>query len=262
MNAKSLIGAGGAAALLGLGMLAGTVVGASHAFAQTPGAGATAPPAQTAPQAPSAQTTPHADRTPGARGGAAVTAKLTQAQAEAAALAASPGNTVDHTSLFSQNGAPVYDVDFTNGGGVLINGDTGAVIAKEAAGQDQGGRGGRGHGGPGGANQAALAAQAKVTKQQAEATALATVAGATVEHSQLAQENGTVYWDVDFTNGGGVKVNAVTGAVIATEAPGTDHPNGGRPGHGPRTGTGNGTGSGTSNGNGSWRRGPVTSGGL
>jgi uncharacterized membrane protein YkoI len=261
MNAKSLIGAGGAAALLGLGMLAGTVVGASHAFAQTPGAGATSPPAQTAPQAPGAQTTPRAERTPGANSGSAITAKLTKAQAEAAALAASPGNTIDHTTLFSQNGTPAYDVDFTNGGGVIINGDTGAVIATEAAGQDQGGHGGRGgHGGPGGADQAALAAQAKVTKQQAEATALGAVAGATVEHSQLAQENGAVYWDVDFTNGGGVKVNAVTGAVIATEAAGTDHPNGGRPGHGPRPGNGTGTGSGTSNGNGSRHRAPATGG--
>ena len=240
MNAKTLIGSTGVAALVGVGMLAGTVVGAGHAFAQTPSASAT-PAAQTAPaQAAPAQTAPAAPSAPSANPGSAITAKLTQAQAEAAALAASPGNTVDHTHLFIQNGAPAYDVDFTNGGGVIINGDTGAVIATEAAGQDQGGRGG--HGGPGGgADQAALAAQAKVTQQQAEATALGAVAGATVDHSRLGQENGAIFWDVDFTDGGGVKVDASTGAVIATEAAGTDHPNGGRPDRGPAPGGAPGT---------------------
>jgi hypothetical protein len=44
-----------------------------------------------------------------------------------------------------------------------------------------------------------------------------------------------VYWDVDFSNGGGVKVNAQTGAIIATEAAGTDQggPHGGRHGGAP-----------------------------
>jgi len=78
------------------------------------------------------------------------------------------------------------------------------------------------------ATQAALAAKATVTKQQAEQTALTASPGNTIHHSRLADDNGTVYWDVDFTNGGGVKVNAQTGAVIATEAAGTDH--GARPG--------------------------------
>jgi uncharacterized membrane protein YkoI len=247
MNAKTLIGSTGVAALIGVGMLAGTVVGAGQAFAQTPSASATpaaqTAPAQTAPaQTAPAQTAPAAPSAPGANPGSAITAKLTQAQAEAAALAASPGNTIDHTTLFSQNGTPAYDVDFTNGGGVIINGDTGAVIATEAAGQDQGGHGGRGgHGGPGGADQAALAAQAKVTQQQAEATALGAVAGATIDHSRLGQENGTIFWDVDFTDGGGVKVDATTGAVIATEAAGSDHPNGGRPDRGAAPGAGSAT---------------------
>jgi hypothetical protein len=39
-------------------------------------------------------------------------------------------------------------VDFTNGGGVVVNAQTGAVVSTEAAGQDHGGPGGQG--GPGG----------------------------------------------------------------------------------------------------------------
>ena len=132
------------------------------------------------------------------------------------------------------NGTLYWDVDFTNGGGVTVNADTGAVIATEAAGTDThaGGKGGHG----GGADQSALAAQAKITKDQAEKTALTAAPGSTIEHSRLGKDaNGTIFWDVDFTNGGGVVVNADTGAVITTEAAGTDHPNGGRPGgHGGR----------------------------
>ena len=67
-----------------------------------------------------------------------------------------------------------------------------------------------------------------------------------MDHSRLGDDNGTVFWDVDFTNGGGVTVNAKTGAVIATEAPGTDnggHPPGTGPGKAPNGGQ---SGSGTS----------------
>jgi len=160
----------------------------------------------------------------GNSGSSSITAKITQQQAEQAALAASPGNTIDHTSLQDQNGTPVYDVDFTNGGGVLVNGDTGAVITVEAAGQDQGGHGGRGGfgGHRGGADQAALAAQAKVTRQEAEQAALKASPGNTVDHSSLQDQNGTIVWDVDFTNGGGVLVNAQTGATVKVEAAGED----------------------------------------
>ena len=170
-------------------------------------------------------TAPAAAPTPGATQAAptppqAPAAALTKAQAEAAALAANPGQTVDHTNLSQKSGTAVYDVDFANGGGALVNAQTGAVIKSEAAGTDQGGHGR--HGGPGGANQAALAAKATVTKAQAEAAALAASPGNTVAHSRLGDDNGTVFWDVDFSNGGGVRVNAVTGAVIASEAAGTD----------------------------------------
>jgi len=205
-----------AVALLGLGVLVGGILGTGGAFAQTPTA--TATPA------------PNKDATPKST----VTAKLTKEQAEQAALTASPGNTIDHTALISQDGIPVYDVDFTNGGGVLVNGDTGAIIQIEAAGTDvHGPRGGgrdHGPGGPGGQDQAALLAQAKITKEQAEQAALTASPGNTIDHSRLGKDaDGTIFWDVDFTNDGGVIINAQTGAVIKVEAAGTDV-------HGPRGG--------------------------
>ncbi|HMA33808.1 MAG TPA: PepSY domain-containing protein [Chloroflexia bacterium] len=154
---------------------------------------------------------------------------ITKAQAELAALAASPGQTVDHTRLSQVNGKAVYDVDFANGGGAQVDATTGAIIVSEAAGMDHGGRGGRD-----GGNQAALAAKATVTKAQAEAAALAASPGNTVDHSRLGDDNGTVFWDVDFSNRGGVRVNALTGAILAREAAGTDHG-----GHAPGAAPGN-----------------------
>ena len=237
MNIKVLAGSTMAVGLLGLGAIMGGLVGSSGASAQISSVSAQ-PGAQvsdvsqsvamaqvvTATPAPDSTQSSPPSSSNGDSGSSTITAKLTKEQAEQAALAASPGNTIDHTSLFSQNGTPVYDVDFTNGGGVLVNGDTGAIIAVEAAGQDQGGPGGPGGRGghKGGADQAALAAQATVTQQQAEQAALAASPGNTIDHSILQDQNGTIVWDVDFDNGGGVLIDAKTGAVVKVEAAGTD----------------------------------------
>lgn len=253
MNIKVLAGSAVAVGLLGVGVLAGSVAGTGGALAQISSGSApstaqvaTTSAAATTQNAPSLVAQVATTPTPGSTqstptspqkdnpGSSSITAKITQQQAEQAALGASPGNTIDHTSLQNQNGTPVYDVDFTNGGGVLINGDTGAVITIEAAGTDQGGRGRGGH--RGGANQAALAAQAKVTQQQAEQAALTASPGSTVDHSMLQDQNGTIVWDVDFTNGGGVVVDAQTGAIVTVEAAGTD-----QGGHGNRPETPSGT---------------------
>ncbi len=242
MNSKSIIGSTAAVALLGLGMLAGSVVGANQASAQTIPATATATVAPAQPAAPATTPATGSSTVPVAPAPAQAPAQapapaITQQQAEQAALAASPGNTIDHTQLANDNGTAFWDVDFTNGGGVKINAQTGAVIAVEAAGTDQGGPKG-GHGG--GGDQAALAAQATVSQADAEKAALAASPGNTIDHSRLGDDNGTVFWDVDFTNGGGVTVNAKTGAVIAVEAAGTDQhggphggPRGGAPGSAP-----------------------------
>ena len=122
MNVKMLVGSAMAVALLGLGILLGSVLGASGVSAQTPTPGSTPNNPQIAPAAPAAPNSANV--------------KITQQQAEQAALAASPGNTVDHTRLGDQNGTPIWDVDFANGGGVTVNALTGAVIATEAAGTD------------------------------------------------------------------------------------------------------------------------------
>lgn len=234
MNPKIVAGSAAAVALLGLGALAGSVVGAGGANAQAPAAQVSqaAPAAQVYQVAQLAQA-PAATATPGTTQPKApdsnITAAITQQQAEAAALAAAAGSTVDHTSLQNQNGTPVYDVDFTNGGGVLVDGNTGKVITVEAAGTDQGGgRGGHGgKGGPNAADQAALEAQAKIAKADAEKAAIAAAPGSTVDHTRIGKDSsGTLFWDVDFTNGGGVEINATTGAVIKVEAAGTDHPDG------------------------------------
>src|SRR5690349_15505972 len=238
MKLKAIAGSMMGLGLLGVGILAGSVVGPNQAAAQTAAQTAAQPAAQTAAQ-PAAQTAPAATATPAPSAPtnpapsapvnpapsapSSIQAAITQQQAEQAALAANPGATVDHTQLQQQNGAAVYDVDFTNGGGAMVDANTGAVISSEAAGTDKGGHGG-------GADQAALLAQAKVTQQQAEQAALAANAGATVDHSHLMQDNGTLIWDVDFSNGGGAKIDATTGAVIASEAAGTDQ-GGPRGGH-------------------------------
>src|SRR5437763_1313179 len=106
-----------AVGLLGLGVLAGSVTSSGGAFAQTPSGSTATPTAQVAntPVPSSTQSVPTSPGTgKGNPGSSSITAKLTQQQAEQAALAASPGNTIDHTNLQNQNGTPVYDVDFTN----------------------------------------------------------------------------------------------------------------------------------------------------
>src|SRR5436305_3416288 len=153
MKIKVLAGSTMAVGLMGIGILAGSLVGAGGASAQSAAATTTPVPAQSAPVTP----------------GSTAKAAITQQQAEQAALAASPGNTVDHTRLGNENGTLAYDVDFANGGGALVDATTGKVISTEAAGTDKGG--GPGKGGPHGADQAALAAKATVTQAQAEQAA-------------------------------------------------------------------------------------------
>ena len=220
MKVKTVIGSAAATGLLGLGILTGSVIGSGSASAQSAGSVVSSVSYSVAAQVATAQPTVALPQS-------STKATITQAQAEAAALAASPGNTVDHTRLGNENGVAAYDVDFANGGGVIINAETGAVIASEAAGADTGG--GRGGHGGGGADQAALAAKATVSQADAEKAALAASPGNTVDHSRLGDNNGTIFWDVDFSNGGGVTVNALTGAVIATEAAGTDGGHNGGP---------------------------------
>lgn len=72
------------------------------------------------------------------------------------------------------------------------------------------------------AKQAALAAEAKVSKEAAEQTALAKVPGGTVKDAELEKEDGKLQWSFDVATQGTsditeVNVDAMTGAVISAD---------------------------------------------
>ncbi len=70
------------------------------------------------------------------------------------------------------------------------------------------------------AEEAKLASQAKITKEQAEATALKRAPG-TVESSELEREHGKLVYSFDIRNAKGtideVQVSAITGKVVRVE---------------------------------------------
>lgn len=67
-----------------------------------------------------------------------------------------------------------------------------------------------------------LAAQAKVSRAEAEKTALAKVPGGTVKEDGLEKEKGELIWSFDITTPGTkditeVAVDAITGAIISVD---------------------------------------------
>ena len=67
-----------------------------------------------------------------------------------------------------------------------------------------------------------LASRAKITRAQAEATALKRAHGGTVKEAELEEENGKLVWSFDITRPGTrnlteVLVDAITGKVVSTE---------------------------------------------
>jgi len=66
-------------------------------------------------------------------------AKITAAQAEAAALAANPGTKVVKTELDNENGALVYSVQLSNGLDVKVDAGNSQILHSEQASADQGG---------------------------------------------------------------------------------------------------------------------------
>lgn len=67
-----------------------------------------------------------------------------------------------------------------------------------------------------------LESQAKITRQQAEATALAQVPDGTIKESELEKEKGKLIWSFDMARPGTpditeVTVDAITGTVVSTE---------------------------------------------
>jgi uncharacterized membrane protein YkoI len=67
---------------------------------------------------------------------------------------------------------------------------------------------------------AALAGQATLTSDQAQVAALAANPGATVVKVELDNENGTLVYSVELSNGSDVKVDAGNGAILHTDTGG------------------------------------------
>ena len=71
-------------------------------------------------------------------------------------------------------------------------------------------------------NESQLAACAKVTRAQAEATAMKKAPGGTVKEAELEEEHGKLVWSFDIARPGTrnlteVHVDAITGRILATE---------------------------------------------
>jgi uncharacterized membrane protein YkoI len=70
--------------------------------------------------------------------------------------------------------------------------------------------------------QAKLMAEAKISKDDAEKTALAKVPNGTIKESELEKEHGKLIWSFDIATPGTkditeVNVDAITGNVVSTE---------------------------------------------
>jgi len=70
--------------------------------------------------------------------------------------------------------------------------------------------------------QAQLMAEAKITKEQAQNTALARVPGGTIKEGEIERENGKLIWSFDIATPGTkditeVNVDAMTGAVVGVD---------------------------------------------
>jgi uncharacterized membrane protein YkoI len=70
------------------------------------------------------------------------------------------------------------------------------------------------------AEAAALASQAKITTDRANAAALAANPGTTVVKTDLGNENGSLVYSVELSNGSDVKVDAGNAKILATDTGG------------------------------------------
>ena len=65
---------------------------------------------------------------------------------------------------------------------------------------------------------AALQGKAAISAADAESAALAANPGASVVKTDLGDENGTIVYDVELSNGADVKVDAANGTIITTDS--------------------------------------------
>jgi uncharacterized membrane protein YkoI len=74
--------------------------------------------------------------------------------------------------------------------------------------------------------QAELQSQAKISKEQAQQTALAKAPGGTVKEGELEKEKGKLIWSFDITGSPGVtevNVDAITGDLVSVENESAEH---------------------------------------
>ena len=150
----------------------------------------------------------------------AAQAKITEAEAIAAAQAAYPGSTATVKELDGENGSVFYELKVQPADGskpvkVSVDAVSGTLSThKEESGEtDENGA----------AQQAQLAAQAKITEAEAIAAVQAAYPGSTVTVKELDGEGGKVIYDLKVQPADGGKafeaaVDAVTGELLANEA--------------------------------------------
>lgn len=131
---------------------------------------------------------------------------ITPEQAVAEAQRVVPGKVVLNVKLDDEHGAWVYEVRFTDGTEVKVDATTGVVMYVEPSYHSS-----DDHGVPGGS--------VTITPNQAVAEAQKVVPGKTVRKVELDNERGTWVYEVHFTDGTEVKVDATTGVVIQVKPP-------------------------------------------
>ena len=150
----------------------------------------------------------------------AAQAKITEAEAIAAAQAAYPGSTVTVKGLDGENGSVFYELKVQPADGskavkVSVDAISGTLSTHtEGSGETDENDA---------AQQAKLAAQAKVTEAEAIATVQAANLGSTVTVKELDGEDGKVIYDLKVQPADGSKafeaaVDAVTGKLLAAES--------------------------------------------
>jgi uncharacterized membrane protein YkoI len=178
---------------------------------------------------------------------------ISSADAEAIVLAANPGTGIVESDLEKENGILVYSIDLDNGIEVAVNASTGEILQNTGNGQESSDTdyeenesgenindqdevdeqqseyegsiqiNGTRYEGLSEADEAArLQALATISSSEAEAAALAANPGTSVVKSALENENGTLVYSVELSNGNEVKIDAGTTKVLHTEVSGHD----------------------------------------
>lgn len=148
----------------------------------------------------------------------AAQAKITEAEAIAAAQAAYPGSTVTAKGLDGENGSVFYELKVQPADGskavrVSVDAISGTLSTHTEENEDENDV----------AQQAQLAAQAKITEAEAIAAAQAAYPGSTVTVKELDGEDGKVIYDLKVQPTDGSKafeaaVDAVTGDLLPAES--------------------------------------------